>query len=208
MSIPVVAYQGEPGAFSEQAILELWGEDAVRPLPCATFEDAARAVRDGRAALALLPVENTIAGRVEASLAAIAAARLAEVGGTELQIRLCLLAPPGATLESLRTVESHPVALRQCREWLRARPWLEAREVLDTAGAARAVAAAGDRSRGAVASARAGALAGLVSLAEGIEDRAGNVTRFTIVAASSATTPAGLPSRALAARGSATNLEE
>ncbi|HEX2778643.1 MAG TPA: prephenate dehydratase domain-containing protein [Gemmatimonadaceae bacterium] len=189
---PVVAYQGEPGAFSEEAIVALWGSD-VAPLSCATFDDVTRAVQEGRARFGMLPVENSIAGPVRDSIASIAASRLTAVGATELPIRLCLLALPGATIESLRSVESHPVALRQCREYLDHRPWLRVREAFDTAGAARNVAAARDATRAAIASARAGELTGLVALAEGIEDRAGNVTRFTIVARE----PAALPSRAL-----------
>jgi prephenate dehydratase len=188
----VAAYQGEPGAFSEEAILALWG-DAVAPLPCATFAEVARVVREGRARVGVLPVENTIAGPVRESLAAIADSRLPSVGATELPIRLCLLALPGATIEELRSAESHPVALRQCAAFLRAHPWLVAREAFDTAGAARAVAGAADRTRGAIASGRAGALTGLVALARGVEDHAGNVTRFTIVARE----PMELPSSAL-----------
>lgn len=198
---PVVAYQGEPGAFSEEAIVALWRGDAY-PLPCATFEDVTRAVREGQAHFGVLPVENSIAGPVRDSVAAIAASGLTTVGATELPIHLHLLALPGATIESLRSVESHPVALRQCRNYLGARPWLSVREVLDTAGAARAVAAGRDRTRAAIASARAAELTGLVALAEGIEDRADNVTRFTIVARE----PAPLPSRALDRGRARTNL--
>ena len=200
---PVVAYQGEPGAFSEQAVLELW-EDAVVALPCESFAEVTRAVAEGRARFGALPVENTIAGPVREAQAALAASGLAAVGETALAIRLCLLALPGAALAEVRVVESHPVALRQCAQWIAARPWLTPREGYDTAGAARAVAASGDRTRAAVASARAGALAGLAVLAEGIEDRAGNVTRFTIVAREDAP----LPSRALARGRAPANLEQ
>jgi len=199
---PVVAYQGAPGAFSEQAILERWGE-GVSPLPCATFADVARAVQDGRARFGLLPVENSIAGPVRESIEAIAASGLATVGETALAIRLCLLALPGATLEELRSAESHPVALRQCGAFLHAHPWLTPREAFDTAGAAHEVARAGDRTRAAIAAARAGELAGLVVLARGIEDHAGNVTRFTIVARD----PGALPSSALDRGRARANLE-
>jgi prephenate dehydratase len=199
---PVVAYQGEPGAFSEEAIVERWGSRA-RALSCPTFAEVTRVVQEGVARFGMLPVENSTAGRVEDSIAAIAGAGLASVGTHELRIRLCLLALPGATLETLRSVESHPVALRQCRRFLETHGWLAPREAFDTAGAARLVAAADDPTRGAVASARAGETYGLVALAEGIEDRSDNVTRFTIVASK----PSAVPSRALDPQRPHANLE-
>ena len=199
---PIVAYQGEPGAFSEQAIIELWGS-AASPLPCATFAEATRAVLEGRASFGMLPVENSTAGPVRESLAAIAESELLALGMTELPIRLCLLAHSGVAIDGLRSVESHPVALRQCMAFLRARPWLSVREASDTAGAARAVARAGDRTRGAIASERAGELTGLVPLVRGIEDRTDNVTCFTIVARERLP----LPSRALDRRRARANLE-
>ncbi|HET9002626.1 MAG TPA: prephenate dehydratase domain-containing protein [Gemmatimonadaceae bacterium] len=176
-----IAYQGEPGAFSEAAIAAAWGE-AVVAMPCASFGDVIAAVESGRADGGLLPVANSIAGAVTESVGAIEGSTLVVVGETALPIHLDLLAVDGATLESLRTVESHPVALRQCRNFLGAHSQLEAVPSHDTAGAARAVAASGDRRRAAVASARAGALYGLITLASAIEDQAGNVTRFAIVA--------------------------
>ena len=185
----VVAYQGEPGAFSELAIVALWGDEAA-PLPCARFADVIAAVEGGRAELGLLPTENSIAGPVRDSIAAIEGSALTVVRATALPIHLCLLAVPGATLDSLRSVESHPVALRQCAQFLRANPQLVAREVRDTAGAANDVAKAADRTRGAIASVRAGALNGLETLAEGLEDRADNVTQFAIVARETASNPA------------------
>ena len=195
----VVAYQGEPGAFSELAIVALWGDGAT-PLSCARFADVVAAVEDGRAELGLLPTENSIAGPVRESVAAIEASSLTVVRATELPIHLSLLALPGATLESLRSVESHPVALRQCAEFVKAHPHLTAREAQDTAGAAREVAMAGDRTRGAIASSRAGVLNGLVTLAEGLEDRADNVTQFAIIARDASTQPAERARRPQTAR--------
>jgi len=176
-----IAYQGEPGAFSEAAIAAAWGA-AATAVPCASFSDVIAAVESGRADGGLLPVENSIAGAVDESVRAIERSTLSVVGETTLPIHLDLLAVEGATLESVRTVESHPVALRQCRQFLAAHPRIEAMASHDTAGAAREVAASGDRRRAAVASARAGALYGLTTLASAIEDRTGNVTRFAIVA--------------------------
>jgi prephenate dehydratase len=140
------------------------------------------AVESGRADGGLLPVANSIAGAVAESVQAIESSTLVVVGETTLPIHLDLLAVGGATLDSVCSVESHPVALRQCSEFLRAHPRLAVVSSHDTAGAARDVAASGDRRRAAVASARAGALYGLVTLASAIEDRAENVTRFAIVA--------------------------
>jgi prephenate dehydratase len=176
-----IAYQGEPGAFSEAAIAAAWGA-AATAVPCASFSDVIAAVESGRADGGLLPVANSIAGAVDESVRAIERSTLSVVGETTLPIHLDLLAVEGATLETVRTVESHPVALRQCRQFLAAHPRIEARASHDTAGAAREVAASGDRRRAAVASARAGALYGLTTLASAIEDRTGNVTRFAIVA--------------------------
>ena len=198
----IVAYQGEPGAFSEAAIVALFGGEAA-PLPCARFADVVAAVDSGRAELGLLPVENSIAGPVAESIAAIERSSLVVTGTTALPIRLSLLALPGATIESLRSVASHPVALRQCGGFLGAHPWLVPRESHDTAGAAREVAESNDNGRGAIASARAGELNGLVVLAEGIEDRSDNVTQFAIVARETA--PGRLS--ALDDRGTPANLE-
>lgn len=176
-----IAYQGEPGAFSEAAIVATWGE-AATAMPCASFGDVVAAVESGRADGGLLPVANSIAGVVAESVSAIERSTLRVVGERPFPIQLALLAVEGATLESVRTAESHPVALRQCGNFLGAHRWLEPVASQDTAGAAREVAASGDRRRAAVASPRAGALYGLVTLASAIEDRAGNVTRFAIVA--------------------------
>lgn len=188
-----IAYQGEPGAFSELAILDAWGSTA-RAVPHAEFADVVRAVAQGRVDFGLLPVENSIAGRVASSLAAIDGSSLHVVGSLEHPIRLCLLAPAGATIDSLRSVESHPVALAQCGEFLRAHPRLEARPVFDTAGAARMVAAAHDVSRAAIASSRAAELHALTIVRAGIEDHAGNVTRFAVLSRDAATRPSALDS--------------
>jgi len=176
-----VAYQGEPGAFSEAAIASVWGDGATA-LSCASFGDVITAIESGRAEAGMLPTRNTIAGPVADSIAAIRKSKLAVVQETALPIHLDLLALPGATLESLRSVASHPVALLQCGDFLRAHPGLVPRKAYDTAGAAREVAASGDTSRAAIASSRAGALHGLVAIAAGIEDRSDNVTQFAIVA--------------------------
>lgn len=181
VTAPVVAYQGVPGAFSELAIRGIWG-DAATPLSCQAFHDVARAVLERRAHVGVIPVENSIAGRVASGVDAITRTGLRVIGEHELRIELCLLGIPGTTLQSLRTAESHPVALRQCAAFLAAHPALEAREAFDTAGAARDVAAAGDPTRAAVASASAGSAYGLEIVRQGIQDVDDNTTRFALVA--------------------------
>jgi prephenate dehydratase len=177
---PRVAYQGEQGAFSELAIFRLCGEDA-HPVACAEFGDVTHVVETGDADFGLLPVHNSVAGPVQASVDAIDRSGLHVLMASEMPIRLCLLVLPGATLNALRSVESHPVALRQCGRFLAQHPHLVAREAYDTAGAARLISASADLTRAAVASARAATVHGLVLLREGIEDRADNVTRFVVV---------------------------
>ncbi len=147
---PRIAYQGEKGAFSELAILRLCGEDA-HPIACAEFGDVTHVVRAGDADFGMLPVHNSIAGPVQASIDAIAREGLHVVLASEMPIRLCLLALPGSTLQGLRTVESHPVALRQCARFLAGLTAIEARSAYDTAGAARLVSLSGDRTRAAPA---------------------------------------------------------
>lgn len=178
---PRVAYQGEPGAFSEHAVALHWaGSAAAVPLP--TFGDVADAVASGAVAFGLLPVENSIVGTVHEAVIALGSRPLTIVGELRLPIRQCLLALPGSTLEGLASVESHPVALAQCGAFLRAHPHLRARAVHDTAAAARLVAEAGDRRRAAIADRAAAERYGLVVLAGDVHDTDDNTTRFVVVA--------------------------
>ena len=181
-SAPKVAFQGAPGAFGEEAVLR-WRADAAS-LPCATFAAALDAVVHGEADAALLPVENRIAGPVAEARAALGARAtvLRVVGEVTQPIALCLLALPGATTATLRVVRSHPVALAQCGDFLRAHRDLVAEPWWDTAGAARDVARAGDATLGALASRLAAERWGLAVLAAGVQDVADNWTRFAVVA--------------------------
>ncbi len=179
---PRVAFQGERGAYSEAAIAARWGE-AATPVPARECADVLAAVRAGAVACGLLAVENTLAGSVAAAWDALAAAPgVVVVGEVVLPVHHCVLAPPGASLASLTAVESHPVALAQCGRFFAGHPHLEARAAYDTAGAARAVAAAGDVRRGALASRAAARRFGLAVLAADVEDRPDNQTRFLVVA--------------------------
>lgn len=178
-----VAFQGAPGAFSHAACLALrpWDE----PVGFETFEAAISAVTGGDCHMALIPVENSTIGTVQPAADLVAASGLRVVGEVWRPIRLALMAPLGARLSTLKTVESHPAALGQCRATL-AELRLEAREVFDTAGAAHGVAASGDVSRAAVAPPSAAEIYGLSILRHDIQDMVGNRTRFVLLGRSQA----------------------
>lgn len=179
---PRVAFQGAYGAYSELAIARQWPEGATS-MPCSTFPDALKAVVTGDADFAVIPVENAIVGPVRVALDALAGIGEAVVVRTELRvpIHLCLLAPAGASLAELREVRSHAVALAQCRIFFARHPWLISMPHEDTAGAARDVAAAHNRTWGAVAGATAAERYGLEIIARNIEDVPANWTRFLVV---------------------------
>ncbi len=179
---PMVAFQGEHGAYSEEAVAAWWG-GAATPVPTRECADVAAAVAGGAVAYGLLPVENTLAGSVVATYDALAAAGgVVVVGEVVLPIHHCVLAPAGATLDAITSVESHPVALAQCRRFFADHPWIEARAAYDTAGAARAVAERGDARAAAIAGRAAARRFGLAVLAADVEDRPDNQTRFLVLA--------------------------
>ena len=172
-----VAYQGAPGAFSEEAAWALAGP-AARVLACRTLADVATALASGRAASAVIPVWNSIAGEVPEASAIASRACWRVVGWHTMPIVQCLVARPGARMERIRDVRSHPVALAQCRQFFAGHAWLTPRADFDTAGSAAWVARRRTRRQAAVASARAARLWGLDVLEEGIQDTADNRTRF------------------------------
>jgi prephenate dehydratase len=189
-----VAFSGAAGAFAEEALFRLWPD--ATPVPTRTMADAAAAVLRGDAHAGVLPVENTVAGGVVAAYdALVSAPGLHAIRETILEIHLCLLALDGATLENVEVVESHPMALAQCAQFLSRFPEMRQIPASDTAGAARAVAGSGDPRRGALASAHAAARYGLTMLAEDVEDRHDNQTRFLAVALSPAVLEADIPAR-------------
>ncbi len=175
---PRVAYQGAPGAFSEEAALRFSPGSA--PAPYATFAEVFAAVGQGACARACVPLRNSLAGDVPEVAALLPGCGLRVVTEHDLPIRLHLMAPPGASLGGLRTAWSHPMALKQCGRGL-LRLGLAPVEAFDTAGAAREVAGAADPTRAAVAALRAAALYGLVVLAAHIQDEATNTTRFAVL---------------------------
>lgn len=189
-----VAFQGELGAFSEEAVRRFFGKDA-EPVPNREFREVGRAVVEGTVDYGLLPIENTLAGSVVASYDVLAAEPLSVVGEVIVPIHHCLMGRPGSQLSDIKRVLSHPVALAQCTRFLVAHPEIEAVAFYDTAGAAREVALRGDIHEAAIAGHAAAERYGLTILAENIEDRADNQTRFLAVAAAGRSLPSSLLSR-------------
>jgi prephenate dehydratase len=174
-----ISYQGEPGANSH--IISAEAFPGWTYLPCPTFEDAFAAVTEGRAARAMIPIENSIAGRVADIHHLLPTSPLSIVAEHFLPIHFQLMALPGVALEELRSVHSHIHALGQCRRIIR-RLGLAPVVAGDTAGAARQVAEAGDRTMAALAPAMAAGVYGLDILACDVEDEAHNTTRFVVFA--------------------------
>ncbi|WP_131195157.1 prephenate dehydratase [Lichenihabitans psoromatis] len=188
MTSRTIAYQGEPGANSHIACADVY--PGWTPLPCATFEDAFTAVTEGRADLAMIPIENSIAGRVADIHALMPGSNLHIVGEYFLPIHFQLLGLKGATLEGLRSVHSHIHALGQCRKIIR-KLGLSAHVAGDTAGSAREVAEAKDPTRASLAPRLAAEIYGLDTLASDVEDEAHNTTRFVILSKTAVVAPAG-----------------
>ena len=174
----VVSYQGEPGAFSSQAALQAFPECEL--LPCPTFEDALAAVADGSARYGMIPIDNSIAGRVADIHHLLPRSGLHIIGEHFLPIHFHLMAVKGATLATIQTVQSHIHALGQCRKIIR-KLGLKAQVAADTAGSARQVAEAGDITRAAIAPHIAAEVYGLDILMEDIEDEKHNTTRFVVL---------------------------
>jgi prephenate dehydratase len=178
---PIVAFQGESGAFSEKAI-EFLVEGSVRLLSCNTFDATTGAVVQGIADLAVIPVENLIAGPVHAALDALAAApELEQIGEYQLPVRHALLGLPGATLGDIREALSHEMALKQCRRFFAEHPAIKPVEAHDTAGAARLVGIRRETSVAAIAGAWAAERYGLAVIEDGLQDHSDNFTRFVLV---------------------------
>lgn len=175
----MIAFQGVPGAFSDLACRAAW--PGWTTVPCPTFEAAIAAVREGRADMAMLPCENSLAGRVPDIHRLLPESGLSIVAEHFERIEMCLLAPEGATLATLKRAHSHPVALGQVRGSL-ARFGLTAVIEADTAGAAEIIATRGGVEDAAVASSLAAEVYGLKILERNIEDADHNTTRFYVCA--------------------------
>jgi len=173
-----ISFQGEAGANSDTACRNMFPD--MEPLPCPTFEDAFNAVESGVADLAMIPIENTLAGRVADIHYLLPLADMHIVGEYFLPIHFQLMVLPGVKREEIKTVHSHIHALGQCRNVIRSNGW---KPVIagDTAGAARLVADMKDRSMAALAPSLAAELYGLDILEENVEDSEDNVTRFVVL---------------------------
>jgi prephenate dehydratase len=183
-----IAFQGAPGAYSHQAVRECFPDAPA--LPCTGFEDAIEAVQQGRAGAAMIPIENSLHGRVADIHFLLPESGLQIVAEHFVRVRHCLLGL--ADMASLRAVRSHPQALGQTRHYLRGLG-LAPLQYFDTAAAAAAAAGEGDPAMGAVASALAAELYGLHVLAQGIEDADHNTTRFVVLAREAVLPAADVP---------------
>ncbi len=175
----VVAYQGEPGAYSEAAAQKY--APGATLMPCPRFEDVFSAVDSSSADLGVLPIENSIGGTIHRNYDLLLEHPLQIVGDLELKVVHSLIALPGTSAGDIRQIYSHPQALAQCDRYLRSLPDVEVVATYDTAGSAKLITDKQLRGAAAIASERAAAVFGLQVLASGIQDFADNITRFIVV---------------------------
>ena len=173
-----IVFQGEPGANSHLACREAYPD--YEPVPCPTFEDCFAALGNGEAALGMIPIENSVAGRVADIHHLMPTAKMHIVAEWFLPIRNQLMAPKGASLATIKTVQSHVMALGQCRAIIRDMK-LKPVVAADTAGSAREVAESKDVTRAAIASRLAAEIYGLDILKENVEDESHSTTRFVVL---------------------------
>ena len=175
-----IAYQGEPGANSHIACIEAY--PTYEPMPCGTFEDAFQAVAEGEAALAMIPIDNSVAGRVADIHHLLPRSNLYIIGEHFRPVHHQLMIVPGADRAEIKTVHSHVHALGQCRKVIR-ELGLKPIVAADTAGAARELSESREPSRAAIASKLASEIYGLEVIREDIEDESHNTTRFVVLSA-------------------------
>ncbi len=177
-----VAFQGEPGAYSEQALHKyLEGRDTCgKGVPCDTLEGVIRGVEKGRVSLGIVPVENSIGGYVDRAYRLIARGKVHVVGEVYLRVRHSLLGMEGTEVSEIETVYSHPQALKQCRGFL-SNLGVETHATYDTAGSAKMVAERGEKTIAAIASRLAGKRYGLEVLSQDVQSSSSNYTRFLLV---------------------------
>jgi prephenate dehydratase len=184
----IVAFQGEPGAYSQEAIAGYFGP--VETLPCESFETVFAMVTSARSEAGLIPIENSLAGSIHQNYDLLLRHTLWITGEYSLRVRHCLIVHPGVKKSDLRRVISHPQALGQCDGYLRNLIGVKSDAVYDTAGSVKMLKESGDRTCAAIASRRAAEIYEMEILEEGIEDDPKNFTRFLAVALAPAT-PAG-----------------
>jgi prephenate dehydratase len=175
-----VAFQGERGAFSEEAAVRLLG-DKIELVPRPTFEALFSAVSEGAADCALAPIENSLAGSIHRSFDLLLESQLQITAEVIIPIIHNLIGPAGASLDRITTVESHPVALAQCEDFFRAHPHMKRIATEDTAGSVREVVRQGDPCRAAIAGKLAAEIYGGKILREHLEDHRENYTRFILL---------------------------
>jgi prephenate dehydratase len=174
-----IAFQGEPGAFSEAAALR-WRPDG-EVVACPAFEDVFAAVEAGRVTCGVLPIENSIGGTIHRNYDLLLAHDLRIIGEVELPVVHALVALPGTTLDTVKTIYSHPQALAQCDRFLRSLAGVEVVATYDTAGSARLISERGLTEAAAIASERAAEVFGLEVLRSSIQDFRDNITRFLVI---------------------------
>jgi prephenate dehydratase len=184
-----VAFQGEPGAYSEAAALAHFGPE-TQTVPHDSFDAVFAAVESGAVEMGLVPIENSVAGSIHRNYDLLIQHSLSIVGERLLRVRHCLIALPGVPLDQIRKVISHPQALAQCERYLKSLADVKAEVAYDTAGSVKIIKEQGLPSVAAIASRRAAEVYGMSILAEGIEDDTANFTRFLAIAPQ-AVTPSG-----------------
>ena len=179
---PRVAFQGERGAFSEEAALQLLG-DEIELVPRKTFADLFNSFENRLADYLIAPVENSIAGVVQPSVDLLQSSSLAVLDEVEIKIEQHLIGCPDASFEAIETVQSHPVALAQCSRFFETNPQLKSVVADDTAGSVSEIIRLGDPKRAAIAGQRAADLYGASVIRRSIQDQTENYTRFVLLSA-------------------------
>ena len=189
---PRVAFQGEHGAFSEDAAIKLFGPQVCNSIdlePCPTFEALFNSIDAGHAEYILVPVENSLIGSIQPAVTLFEKSSLAVVGEVAIPIRHHLIGCPGSVFAEIEAVESHPAALAQCKKFLAAQPQIKVIETDDTAGSVAQVIQRGNRKHAAIAGRRTAELYGGSIIRSNLEDHPDNQTRFLLLARESKGTP-------------------
>ncbi|MDH3889685.1 MAG: prephenate dehydratase [candidate division Zixibacteria bacterium] len=180
MAVKKVAFQGERGAFSEQAARQLAGSSA-RVIPCDSFDTLFDRVESGKATAGVIPIENSLIGSIHRNYDLLLERDLHVIDETQVRVLHCLIAPPGVTVRRVKKVFSHPAALDQCRRFFTKHPGLSAEPFYDTAGAVKMLSEETPPNAAAIASPLAAEIYGMKVLRKSIEDEKFNFTRFLLL---------------------------